>query len=300
MQLKLVSLIACATLLRAAAPVCGGHGDQASMIVSTTWLAKHLKDSGLVILSVGQKQDYDAGHIPGAHFLNFGDIRTMAPAGQEPNVELPPMPQLQEVFEKLGVNNNSHIILYVAKDQLSTTTRVFLTLDAMGFGARTSILDGGFPLWQKEGHAITTEERQVKPGKLDVCPQNDVIVNLDYVRDNLHHAGVDIVDARTADFYSGARIPHGQRAGHIPGASNLPYEALVDADGKWKPAGELRKQMEGAGVKPGDRVVSYCHVGQQATVVYFVARYLGLDARLYDGSWEDWSAHADLPAEVSK
>ena len=270
------------------------------MIVSTTWLAKHLEDSSLVILSVGQKQDYDAGHIPGALFLDFSDIRTMAPEGQEPNVELPPMAQLKEVFEKLGVNNDSHIVLYVAKDQLSTTTRAFLTLDAMGFGARTSILDGGFPLWQKEGREIAADVRQVKRGKLDVCPQNDVIVTLDYVRDNLHHSGVDIVDARTAEFYSGARTPRGQRAGHIPGASNLPYGTLVDADGKWKPAGELRKQMEGVGIKPGDRVVSYCHIGQQATVVYFVARYLGWDARLYDGSWEDWSAHADLPAEVSK
>ena len=210
------------------------------------------------------------------------------------------MAQLKEVFEKLGVKDNSHIILYVAKDQLSTTTRTFLTLDAMGFGARTSILDGGYSLWKKEGHAITTDVREVKRGKLDVCPQDDVIVTLDYVRNNLHHAGVDMVDARTAEFYSGARSPRGQRAGHIPGASNLPYETLVDAEGKWKPADELRKQMEGVGIKPGDRVVSYSHVGQQATVVYFVARYLGLDARLYDGSWEDWSAHADLPADVSK
>jgi|ERR1017187_1134327 thiosulfate/3-mercaptopyruvate sulfurtransferase len=299
MQMKLVSLMACAALLRAA-PVCGGHGDSASMIVSTAWLAKHLKDSGLVILSVGQQQDYDAGHIPGALSLEYNDIRTMAPAGEEPNVELPPMAQLTEVFEKLGVHNDSHIILYVAKDQLTTATRAFLTLDAMGFGARTSILDGGFSLWQKEGRAIATDVRPVKRGKLDVCPQNDVIVALDYVRDNLHHAGVDIVDARTADFYSGARTPRGQRAGHIPGATNLPYGALVDADGKWKPADELRKEIEAAGIKPGDRVVSYCHVGQQATVIYFVARFLGLDARLYDGSWEDWSAHADLPAEISK
>jgi thiosulfate/3-mercaptopyruvate sulfurtransferase len=300
MRIKLVSLMACAVLLRAAAPVCGGHGDRASMIVSTAWLAEHGKDSGLVILSVGQKQDYDAGHIPGALFLDYTDIRTMAPAGQEPNVELPPMAQLKDVFEKLGVNNDSHIILYVAKDQLTLTTRAFLTLDAMGFGARASILDGGFPLWQKEGRAITKDVRPVTRGKLDVCPQNDVIASRDYVRDNLHHPGVDIVDGRTAEFYTGTRIPQGQRAGHIPGASNLPYSTLVDADGKWRSADELRKQMEDVGIKPGDRVVSYCHIGQQATVVYFVARYLGMDARLYDGSWEDWSAHTDLPAEISK
>src|ERR1035441_2052690 len=165
MQMKLVSLMACAALLRAA-PVCGGHGDPASLIVSTAWLAKHLKDSGLVILSVGQPQDYDAGHIPGALSLDYTDIRAMAPAGQEPNVELPPMAQLKEVFEKLGVNNDSHIILYVAKDQLPIATRTFLTLDAMGFGGRTSIVDGGFPLWQKEGRAVTLDVRQVTRGQI--------------------------------------------------------------------------------------------------------------------------------------
>jgi len=292
---RVFCLAACAAALHAQ---CGGHGNQETMLVSTKWLAEHLKDPNLVILSVGQPADYDQGHIPGALYLNRSEIST--PRGEGLTLELPPMAQLQEAFQKLGATNTSHIILYFANNMmLSATTRVFLTLDAMGLGAHTSILDGGFPVWQKEGRAVSTESPKQTRGQLQLCPQTDVIADVDYVRSNLHHPGVDIVDARDAEYYTGASTAQGKRAGHIPGASNLTFSTLADSDGKLKSPDALRQLVASAGVKPGDRVVSYCHIGQQATVVYFVARYLGFDARLYDGSWEDWSAHKELPAEVS-
>jgi thiosulfate/3-mercaptopyruvate sulfurtransferase len=292
--LRILFFAVCASLLPAAPAGCGGHGNRATMLVTTAWLADHLRDPNLVILAVGQKGDYDASHIPGALYLPYEDIHTMAPL----TLELPPMPQLTEVFGKLGVANDSHVILYTLKDSVSVTSRAYLTLDAMGLGPHASILDGGFPAWQSEGRAVTAEVRAASPRKLEACPQSDVIVDIDYVSANLHHAGVDIVDARLPEYYSGAKIPNGKRAGHIPGAANLAYSSLVDEQGKLKPVETLRQQFREAGVKPGDRVVSYCHIGQQATLVYFAARYLGFDARLYDGSWEDWSAHKELPAEV--
>jgi thiosulfate/3-mercaptopyruvate sulfurtransferase len=140
----------------------------------------------------------------------------------------------------------------------------------------------------------------VTRGKLEPCAQGDVITDLAYVSANLHRAGVDIVDARDPQFYTGATVPQGRRAGHIPGASNITYSTVVDDKGKLKPQAELEEMFKNAGIKKGDRVVSYCHIGQQATVIYFVARYLGYDARMFDGSWEDWSNHTELPAEVSK
>jgi len=286
----------------ARAASCGGHGSRDTLLVSTSWLADHLNDPDLVILEVGDKAAYEKAHIPGARFLEYMSTHLMK-SSQGLTLELPPMADLAEVFAKLGVTNDSRIVLYASKDLNAPIARVYVTLDAMGLGAHTSILNGATPVWQSEGRPVSAEVRpevrKVPRGKLEPCPQDDVIASLDYVRANLHHAGVDIVDARLPEYYTGARIPQGQRAGHIPGASNITFNTLVDDKGKLLPAGEIEAKFRAAGIQSGDRVVSYCHIGQQASLIYFVARYLGYDARLFDGSWEDWSRHADLPAEIS-
>jgi thiosulfate/3-mercaptopyruvate sulfurtransferase len=192
------------------------------------------------------------------------------------------------------------VILYMTNDGISLTTRIYLTLDAMGLGAHTSILDGGLPIWQKEKRPVTTDVPAVKRGILEPCAQNDVITDLDYVKSNLRHPGVALIDARLEAHHSGLQTPKDSRTGHIPGAASLPFERLFDDDsGKMKPEAQLQALLRDAGVKPGDRVVSYCYIGQRATAVYFVAKYLGYDARLYDGSWEEWNKHTELPVEVS-
>jgi len=123
---------------------CGGHGDRSAMVVTTVWLAAHRDDPNLVILAVGDKSEYDKAHIPGSQYLDYHDMS--AKGGL--TLELPPMPELAETFAKLGVTDGSHIVLYMTSSWSTQTARVYLTLDAMGFGARTSILDGGLPAWQ--------------------------------------------------------------------------------------------------------------------------------------------------------
>jgi thiosulfate/3-mercaptopyruvate sulfurtransferase len=253
---------------------CGGHGDKSTMLVSTAWLAEHLKDANLVIFAVGNKGDYDTGHIPGSLYLDYHETHLMqAPNGL--SVELPPMADLEALFGKLGVTNDSRIVLYPMKDTFSWATRIYLTLDAMGLGRQTALLDGGLPIWNKEGRPVTTEVRSVTPGKITSCQQNDVITTLDDVKANVKHPGVDIIDARAAQFYSGKEKPGDQRLGHIPGASSIPFTSLIDDQGKWKSPEALATIFHDAGIKQGDRVISYCHIGQQATAVYFVARYMG-------------------------
>jgi thiosulfate/3-mercaptopyruvate sulfurtransferase len=293
-------VILCATVpgAQAAPAPCGGHGDKNTMLVSTSWLAEHLNDPNVVVIVVWNKADFDKGHIPGSVFMEFMESHLMTgPTGL--TMELPPMSQLAETFGKLGVTNDSHIILYQAADSFTAVARVYLTLDAMGLGAQTSVLDGGFLQWQKEGRAVSTESRTVKPGGVTPCPHGDVITDLSYVIANEHHPGVAIVDARSAIYYSGEVQPEKQRSGHIPGAGSIPFPMLTDSTGRLKSAEELAELFRNAGVKPGDHVVVYCHIGQQASAAYFAARYLGYDVRLFDGSWEEYSRHPDLPAELS-
>jgi len=273
---------------------CGGHGTPETLVVSTSWLKAHLKDPNLVILAVGEKADYDAGHIPGSQFLVYSEIYQPGPTGLK--TELPPMSKLAEVFGRYGVGNDTRIVVYRLKDWLTPTARALLTLDAMGLGKSASMLDGSLATWSAEGNAVTKDVPVVKPGKIEPCAQDDVIAQLDFVKRNLHTAGVRILDARAPAIYSGADSRPGVPPGHIEGAGNLHYDTLVDdMTQKLKPLAELREMFSKAGVKPGDKVVTYCFVGQQASALYWIARLAGYDARMYDGSWDEWTRYPELP-----
>jgi len=269
-----------------------------SLIVSTEWLAKHLKDDSLVLLQVGEKGEYTAAHIPGAQFIQLADIST--PRGQGLTLELPSVDQLKAIFEKLGVTDKSRIIVYFSKDWVTPTARVFMTLDYLGLGDATSILDGGLPAWRADNRAVTAEVREPKPGHFTPRPNTKLVVDAAWVSANLNKPGVMILDARAPKFYSGEEKGQMPRAGHIPSAKNIPFSSLVeDSTNKFKSVEALRELFHTAGVKQGDSVTTYCHIGQQASLLYFVARYLGYDAHVYDGSFEDWSRRSELPVEKS-
>lgn len=268
-----------------------------SMIVSPEWLGRHLNDRSLVLLQVGDKKEYEAAHIAGAQFIQVSDIST--PRGQGLTLELPPVDQLKATFEKFGVTDKSQIVVYFSKDWVTPTARVYFTLDYLGLGERTSILDGGLPAWRAEGRPVTTDVKQAKPGNFTPRPNRTLIVDAAWVSGNLNKPGVAILDARTPKFYSGAEAGQMPRAGHIPSARSIPFDKLVEENNKFKSEAALRELFSAAGVKQRDSVATYCHIGQQASLLYFVARYLGYDAHLYDGSFDEWSRRADLPVEKS-
>ena len=298
MQRSKLSILLAMLAAPALVLACGGHGTAETLMVSTSWLASHWKDSNVVILAIGAKADYDAGHIPSSQYLEYTEVAVKGENGL--SAELPPMGKLGEVFAKYGVSNDSRVVIYRLKDTLTQAARVLVTLDAMGLGKNTSMLDGNLATWTGEGRPATTEVPVLKAGKLEPCAQSDVITDLEFVKSNLHQSGVRILDARAPRIWSGADARPGMPAGHIQGAGNVYFNDLVDdASGKFKSADEMQQRFRAAGVKAGDRVVTYCFIGQQASALYFASRYLGYDTRLYDGSWEEWTKHPELPTETA-
>lgn len=213
---------------------CGGHGTPQTVVVSAAWLTEHMKDPNLVIFAVGDQSDYDRGHIPGAQYLDYMATHEMASADGL-TLELPPMAELADLFGKMGVSNDSKIVLYMTDKGISQTTRVWWTLDAMGLGAHTAILNGGFALWKAEGRAVTTDRPNVTPAELTPCAATDVKAELADVKSSVRQPGVDIIDARAKSVYIGQDHSRDMRAGHIPGALNIPYLTLFDDSGKLKP-----------------------------------------------------------------
>jgi thiosulfate/3-mercaptopyruvate sulfurtransferase len=272
---------------------------QSSLIVSTEWVAKHLNDDSIVLLQVGDKDEYLAAHIPGAQFVTLADVSTSRGLGL--TLELPSVDQLKTTFENLGVTDKSRIVVYFGKDWVTPTARVFMTLDYLGLGDRTSILDGGLPAWRAEKRPVTADLREPKRGSFTPRPNPKLVVDAAWVSANLNKTGVAIVDARAAKFYTGAEAGQMPRAGHIPSAKSIPFSSVVeDPTNKFKSVEALRGLFSAAGVKESDTVATYCHIGQQASLLYFVARYLGYEAHLYDGSFEDWSHRPELPVEKSE
>jgi len=262
-----------------------------SPVVSTQWLADHLNDPNVVVLHLaGIRRDYTTGHVPGARFLWFNDV---APSNPDLNTELPSVAKLDSLFESLGVSDNSRIIVY-GQTVSPLVARVVMTLEYLGAGDRAALLDGGFTAWKAEGRPVSTEVPKVTRGKFTPRVRTDAVVDASFVKANINTPGIRILDARTPNFYSGEG-GGGPRPGHVEGAKNIPFTTLTDSTGKMKDRAAIAAMFTAAGVQPTDRVVTYCHVGQQASLLFLAARYAGLKASLYDGSFEDWSSRDDTP-----
>ena len=276
---------------------------RSKILVSTDWLASHLNDRNLVLLHVGEKSEYDKEHLPGARFVRLDDIADSD--HEKPGalmLQVPSSESLRAKLAGLGISDDSRVVVYYGNDWVTPSTRVVFTLDYAGLGNQSSLLDGGMKKWKKENRALTAAVPDAKTGNLTALRINPIVVDADFVKSNVGKAGVSVVDGRAAAFYDGVQQGGGHagrhRAGHIAGAKSVPYTEITNDQLILKSPAELAAIFAKAGVKPGDTVVGYCHIGQQATGMLFAARSLGYKVLLYDGSFEDWSARATYPVET--
>lgn len=272
---------------------------RSEMLVSTGWLAAHAKDKNVVVLCIASSRSfYDEGHIPGARLLLLDDIITRR--GDIPN-ELPPPEALKAVFEKLGVSDRTRVILYGERYGL-LAARAYFTLDYLGHGGHTALLDGGLQRWKIERRPLATGEPKVKPGKLSMHLNPAILLDTAAMRATLAASNKPaLLDARPLEEFTGEKLSEDvHHAGHIPGARSLYWVDLLVSreDPVFRPPAELRAILAAHGADAGSPVITYCRTGMQSSVDYFVAKYLGLPARMYDGSFFEWSQE-DLPAEKS-
>ena len=264
------------------------------ILVSSSWLKARADDKDLVILHVGSAKSYADGHIAGAYLADLEQFTVNGPQGLL--TELPSADVLRSKLEEMGISDKSHILVYSDSENITRATRIILTLDAAGFGRRSYLLDGGLKGWKAEGHAVTTDRVSPASGHITSLEYNPPIVDADFVKAHTSVPGYVLIDGREPEFYNGETESMGGK-GHIPGARNIPFNTITDALGKLKSRDELMRIFVAAGYKPGDQVIAYCHIGIYATTVVFAARTLGIDAKLFDGSFQDWVMRG-LPVEL--
>lgn len=274
-------------------------GEPAPVIVSSTWLSRHLRDAGLVVVQSGGADQYARGHVPGSVLLPSGGLERsdMGEGGSMDMSALPDAAELRRALERLGVSDGSHVVVVFASEDLPQATRVILLMRYAGL-RRVSLLDGGLDAWRDDGFPVNADRPTVMAGHFAAPPDSTTVVDYRYVQTRVRTAHVKLIDARAPIYYDGPgeRGSMSMHPGHIPGATNIPYSSLFDAHLRLRPRSEIEATFREAGVLPGDTVVAYCHVGIQATVVVLAARLAGLPARMYAGSFHDWSAR-HLPTE---
>lgn len=261
---------------------------RSGMLVSTKWLAEHLNDPDVVVLHVTDSfADYKRGHIPGARFLAMQKFTT---DNGPVSTELPSVAVLQQTFSELGMADNTRVVLY-ATNWFPNAARAYFTLDYLGHGDKSSLLDGGIEQWLAEDRPVTGDIPQFSAATFTPHAHENFRALLDEVKSDVDakpgEKTAQIVDSRPARRYA---------AGHLPGAVNLYWQDTLvsEAHPVFLSPEKLRALYRSRGIVPGKKIVTYCEIGLQASHGYFLAKYLGYDAAMYDGSYQQWSS-GNLP-----
>ena len=275
--------------------------DDPKTLVSTGWLAAHLADPDLRVLDASwylpdmgrdARAEYGAAHIPGARFFDIDEI-------SDQRSSLPHMAPPSEKFisrmRAMGVGDGHQVVIYDGYGLLSAA-RVWWTFRLMG-KTDVAVLDGGFPKWQAEGRAIEDIPPVMRDRHMTVQRQAGMVKDVTQVAHASKLGEAEIIDARSGPRFKGevAEPRPGLRAGHIPGAKNVPYGTLLNADGTMKSVVNLRGVFQAAGVNLAKPAITSCGSGITAAVLSLALERIGhRNHALYDGSWAEWGMYDDL------
>ena len=270
-------------------------------LVTTDWLANELGANDLRIVDAtyfagfGDRNaaaEYDAAHIPGAVFMDLGEIA-------DTSSDLPSMLPTPEKFasrmQSLGLGDGSRIVLY-DNSPFHTAARAWFMLRT--FGAHdVAILDGGLAKWQAEGREIASGKEQLRHRHFTVWADDKGVRTLDQMKANVDSGAEQVLDARSSARFTGEEADPrpATHPGHIPGSRNLPVGQIRNEDGTWKTGDALRSAFEGAGIDLAKPLVTTCGSGITASALAFGAHLLGVEAAVYDGSWSEWGADRTTP-----
>ncbi|RID92978.1 3-mercaptopyruvate sulfurtransferase [Gemmobacter lutimaris] len=275
--------------------------DDPKTLVSTDWLAAHLKDPDLRVLDASwympdagrdAKAEYDAGHIPGARFFDIDEISDQRSA--LPHMA-PPVEKFISRMRAMGVGDGHQVVIYDGAG-LFSAARVWWTFRLMG-KTDVAVLDGGLPKWKAEGREIEDMPPVLRDRHITVSRQAGLVKDVTQVAHASKLGEAEIIDARSAPRFRGevAEPRPGLRSGRIPGSKNLPFGELFNADGTMKDDAGLRAAFTAAGVDLSKPAITTCGSGVTAAILALGLERIGhRNWALYDGSWAEWGMYDDL------
>ncbi|QYK42340.1 MAG: 3-mercaptopyruvate sulfurtransferase [Paracoccaceae bacterium] len=278
--------------------------DDPKTLVSTAWLAAHLRDPDLRILDASwylpdqnrnARAEYEAAHIPGARFFDIDEISDHRSA--LPHMA-PPPEKFVSRMRAMGVGDGHQVVVYDGAG-LFSAARVWWTFRLMG-KTDVAVLDGGLPKWQAEGRETEDMAPIPRDRHITVSRQNHLVKDVTQVAQAAKLGQAEIIDARAAARFRGeAPEPRpGLRAGHVPGSKNLPFGQVLNPDGTMKQGAALRAAFEGAGIDLSKPAITTCGSGVTAAILSLALERLGhRNHALYDGSWSEWGMYDDLMVE---
>ncbi len=240
-------------------------------------------------------REYLEGHIPGAAYAHLDRDLSGAKTGTNGRHPLPPSDELQRTFSRFGIDATTQVVAYDAGDGMYAS-RLWWLLRWMGHDA-VALLDGGFAKWVADGRPTETGEMQRTARDFHGTPRTEMTVDADTVARLASSPDWRVVDARAPERFRGEIEPLDRVPGHIPGAINHFYKSNLTVDGAFRPPEELRQMLGDAiGNAPSDQLVAYCGSGVTACHNLLALEHAGLlGARLYPGSWSEWSSDPDRP-----